>query len=122
MGCTTWPPAIRFTLLTPARNVDCPTGQQRQRFNGCPPDSPSVCCATVRLLCCQVVHPPARRYPTGQECQRYIERYAADAGLLPLTTFGVTVTSVAPKLTNGHTLETADGSDGWEVKWRDEKG
>lgn len=66
--------------------------------------------------------PCPRSYPTGKECQRYIERYAADAGLLPLTTFGATVSSVAPKLTNGHTLETADGSDGWELKWKDEKG
>ncbi|PRW32555.1 flavo involved in K+ transport [Chlorella sorokiniana] len=62
------------------------------------------------------------QYPTGQECQRYIERYAADTGLLPLITFNATVVSVSPKLTNGHTLESATGSDGWEVKWSDEKG
>lgn len=54
--------------------------------------------------------------------QQYFERYAADAGLLPLITFGATVASVAPVLTNGHTLATADGSDGWEIKWTDGKG
>lgn len=62
------------------------------------------------------------RYPTGPECQRYLERYAAEAGLRPLIKFGVTVTALKPEVTNGHSLKDADGSDGWVVEWADETG
>lgn len=44
---------------------------------------------------CPPAHAPAPgRYPTGPECQRYLERYAAEAGLRPLIKFGVTVTAL----------------------------
>ncbi|KAL4420002.1 hypothetical protein ABPG75_007100 [Micractinium tetrahymenae] len=62
------------------------------------------------------------RYPTGQECQQYIERYAEDAGLRPFIKFGVTVTALKPQVTNGHSLNDADGSEGWVVESADEAG
>lgn len=81
--------------------------------------APHLPCISCAALFPAVLH---CRYPTGGEVQQYIERYAADAGLLPLITFGAAVSSVAPVLNNGHTLASADGADGWEVSWTDGKG
>lgn len=63
------------------------------------------------------------RYPSGQEVQAYLERYAHDAGLLPLTRFNVNVHTVRP-VSDGApaTAGATPGAAGWEVEWEDSKG
>ena len=63
------------------------------------------------------------RYPTGQECQTYIEAYAEHAGLLPFIRFNVEVKSLTPKpLTNGTADAGVEGAAGWTVDWADSAG
>jgi cation diffusion facilitator CzcD-associated flavoprotein CzcO len=63
------------------------------------------------------------RYPSGQEVQSYLERYAQDAGLLPLTRFNVNVHSVRPVSDGaGAGAVATPGAAGWEVEWDDSRG
>lgn len=62
------------------------------------------------------------RYPTGQECQAYIERYADATGLRQLIKFGVEVTGLVPRSAAGGGAPDADGSRGWLVEWAGSNG
>ncbi len=65
--------------------------------------------------------PSHPQYPTGAEVQAYLQSYARDAGLLPLTHFGAEVQSLKPvPPANGDSATVGSpGSRGWEVEWSD---
>lgn len=68
------------------------------------------------------VSPAHPRYPTGPEVQAYLQRYAADAGLLPLIRFHVDVKVLRPVAAAGKGAAAGAGAPGWEVEWTDRAG
>lgn len=64
-------------------------------------------------------------YITKPELGQYIERYAHEFGVAPITKFGAAVTSVAP-LSGATGCDAGGGADGdgggWQVEWRTSTG